>query len=57
MSTIVSSTTQVGRGANGIEYVYQDSDTSTCLSIRLQSLAVAVVALCGAARVWRDGSR
>jgi hypothetical protein len=36
---------------------YQDSSTSTYLLIGIPSLLVALAALYGAARVWRDGSR
>jgi uncharacterized membrane protein len=35
---------------------YQDSSTSTYLLIGIPSLLVALAALYGAARVWRDGS-
>jgi hypothetical protein len=36
---------------------YQDSSASTYLLVGVPSLLVAVAALYGAARAWRDGSR
>jgi succinate dehydrogenase hydrophobic anchor subunit len=36
---------------------YRDSETSTYLLIGIPSVLVALTALYGVARVWRDGSR